>query len=243
MFFCARNDIYSHTMNRYNFQAMVRRIITEEAQKRLPEMGGNGVDVSKKDKTFSTDPNSRDRKSKDEMLEELAKVVKTIDANATVVWADNDDLIINGRDILAARITPLWEDNFKIVFYTRNEDRFFFTGLTWPQVVSFVKANIDTKAHTGVEKARDKSWRNSEDQVKPAAKGIPQDDKPKVMKVGDTKNKEKRYNEKQVTNEDDLPNKPMREPGELKTQASHKVKDPVKLRKRTPDKKLIIKQK
>jgi hypothetical protein len=225
------------------FKSLVKRILQEEIQKRVPEMSGNGIDPSKKTKTFSSDANSRDRKSKDEMCDEISKAVKGIDPSATVVWDDHDDLMINGRDILFARITPLWEDNFKIVFYNRNEDRFFFTGLTWKQVVEFVKDNIDKKNHhTEVEKARDKAWRNAEEKVQSPDKGLSQKDKPKKKEVGDTKNKAKDYNEKQVPKDADLPDKPMKEVGdEFERQNEHKVKDPVKLRKRLPDKKHIVK--
>lgn len=236
-------------MNRVKFQALVRRILTEEIQKRVPEMTGNGLNPVKKERTFSSDENSRDTKNKNAMVEELAKAVKAVDPDATVVWDDHDDIMINNRDVLFARITPLWEDNFKIVFYPRNEDRFFFTGLTWKQVVEFVKDNIGSKDHhTAVEKARDKSWRNQEDQVKGPDKGLPQKDKPKLRPLtteppSKTKNKEKDYTEEQVRKEEDFPEKPMKEVGDdFKRLKDYKVKDPVKLRKRNPDKKLVVKQ-
>lgn len=214
--------------------------------RRVPEMNGNGIDPEKKNKTFSSDPNTRDDDSKEQAEEALRKVVNGIDKSYTVVWDDHDDLMINGRDKVFLRITPLWEDNYKIVFYTRNEDRVFLTGLSWDQVIDFVKENLDKTIPTGVEKARDKSWRNQEDQTQKSGKGLPQDDKPKVMSTDEPftkeKNKEKRYVEDQVKEEKDLPNMPMRETEQPKLQKDIKVKDPVKLRKRTPDKKLIVKQ-
>jgi len=231
-------------MNRSKFQLLVRRILNEEISKRVPEMNGNGLNSEGGDKTFPSDPNSRDTKCKEEMLDEITKAVQSVDKAYTAVWDDHDDIMINGRDILFIRITPLWEDNFKIVFMPRNERRFFFTGLTWEQVIDFIKNNIDKNPHyTEVEKGRDKSWRNNEDQTEKSAKGLPQDNKPVKKEVKDTKNKEKNYNEKQVKNEDDLPDRPMKEVDEIKYQREHKVKDPVRLRKRNPDKKLVIKQK
>jgi hypothetical protein len=234
-------------MNKANFQALVRRILTEEIQKRVPEMNGNGVDPEKKNKTFSSDPNSRDVKTKDEMIEELLAAAKKLDPTSIAVWDDHDDLRVNGRDIGTVWITPLWEDNYKIVYMPRNEDRFFFTGLTWQKVMEFVKDNLDQKHHyTSVEKGRDRVWRNQEARPQPSDKGLPQEDKPKVMSTDEPftkeKNKEKRYREYQVQNKDDLPNKQMKEVGEFKRQEEHKVKDPVKLRKRIPDKKLVVKQ-
>jgi len=235
-------------MNRSKFQSLVRQILNEELQKRVPEMNGNGLDTEKKNKTFSSDPNSRDTDPKEEAETELTKVVNGINKAYTVVWDDHDDLMINGRDKVSVRITPLWEDTYKIAFYTRNEDRVFLTGLSWKQVIEFVKENLDkANNHTDVEKARDKAWRNNEDQTPKSAKGLPQTNKPKVFSTDKPftkeKNKDKRYVEDQVKNEEDLPNKPMKEVGDIKTQLSHKVKDPVKLRKRTPDKKLVVKQK
>jgi hypothetical protein len=233
-------------MNKSNFQALVRRILTEEIKKRVPEMGANGTDTeTKKDKTFASDPNSRDTKCKEEMVDEIRKAVESVDKSYTAVWDDHDDIMINGRDILFARVTPLYEDTFKIEFMTRSEDRVFFTGLTWKQVIDFVKNNLDHKNHhTGVEKARDKSYRNQDDQTKGAAKGLPQQDKPKHKTVGETKNKEKDFNEKEVKNEKDLPDQYLRDVGDdYKRQSQYKVQDPVKLRKRVPDKKLVLKQK
>lgn len=235
-------------MNRTKFQSLVRRILTEEMQKRVPEMNGNGVDPKKKNKTFPSDPNTRNTNPKDEAEAELRKAVTAIDKSYSVVWDDHDDLMINARDIGFMRITPLWEDTYKIVFMTRNEDRVFVTGLSWEQVMDFVKDNLDKPhLHTGIEKARDKAWRNTKDQTDKSAKGLPQGDKPKTLSTDNPfpkeKNRDKNYVEDQVKEEKDLPNQPMREPGDLKKQSGHKVIEPVKLRKRTPDKKIVIKQK
>jgi hypothetical protein len=70
---------------------------------------------------------------------------------------------------------------------------------------------------------------------------MPQKDKLKEKEVKDTSNKEKDFNEK-ANKEEDNPDKPMKEVKDFKRQEEYKVKDPVKLRKRVPDKKLIIKQ-
>lgn len=230
-------------MNKYAFQSLVKRLLTEEINKRVPEMSGNGVDSTKKDKTFSSDPNSRDTKSKNALEDELRKAVETVDKSFVVVWDDHDDLTVHAGDLVKLTISPMWEDTYKIVYMPRMEDRIFFTGLNWKQVIEFVKNNLDNKGQpTRVEKARDKSWRNQKDQTQSPDKGLPQNNKPLKKEVGSTKNKEKDYNEEAVKNTKDLPNASMSEVGDVKSQRDHKVKDPVKLRKRTPDKKLVVKQ-
>jgi hypothetical protein len=221
-------------MNKTVFQTMVRRILTEEIQKRVPEMNGNGADPVKKNKTFSSDSNSRDD-----------QLVRAIDKTWKVIWDDHDDLTVHAGDKVKVTITQLWEDYFKIIYMPRNEDRFFFTGLTWEQVKEFIKDNVDGKEHTNVEKARDKSWRNNEAQPQKVDKGLPQTDKPKVTSTDNPftkeKNKDRRYVEDSVKDEKDLPHQPMRDVSAPKKQSEHKVKDPVRLRKRTPDKKLVVK--
>lgn len=218
--------------NAFAFKQLVRRILQEEIQKRVPEMDGNGLNSDLKNKRFASDPNSREKKTKDEMEAELTAAAQKVNKTAYVRWDDHDDITINVNDLFHVRITPLWEDNFKIVWFNRNEDRVVFTGVTWDQVLEFVKDNLDQKnIHTGIEKSRDKAWRNAEEKEDKAGKGLPQDDKPKKKEVGNSSNKEKNFNQEQVTDKENLPNAPMKEVGKLDKQLDHKVKDPVKAKK------------
>lgn len=243
-------------MNIEKFQQLVRRVLKEEILKknaigteslpRVPEMDGDGLDTEKKNKTFGTDVNSKDKNSKNAMLEELIKLVAEIDKDTLVQWDDHDDLMVNARDLKYIRISPRWEDYYVIEMMTRNEDRIWVTGLDWDQVKDFVKINLKGQP-TAVEKAYDKSYRNREDQTPSSDKGLPQKDKPKTLPLTteppkETKNKEKNYTEKQVKKEEDLPEKPMKEVKDFKKLIDYKVKDPVKLRKRKPDTKLTVKQ-
>lgn len=245
-------------MKQDNFQSLIRRLLFEELEKtsavgvksisRVPEMNGNGVDTSKKNKTFNSDSNTRDTSTKAQLLSDLTDVVHAVDKSISVIWDDHDDLMVNARDIKYIRISPRWEDYYVIEMMTRNEDRVWVTGLNWDQVKEFVKINLKSEASapTAVEKAYDKSYRNREDQTKPTDKGLSQKDKPKTLPLTneapkETKNKEKNYTEKQVKNESDLPNQPMKSVEDGKKLSDYKAKDPVKIRKRKPDTKLTIK--
>lgn len=236
---------------RENFHTMIRKVLREEIEKRdavierVPEMNGNGVDRTKdKTKTFASDENPRDRMSKDQLIADLTKTVKSINPDYPVVWDDHDDLKIDARDLMSIIITPDWEDHYVVEVMTRNEDRLWVTGLDWNQVKAFVKRNLapaDKKeAPTKVEKAYDKSYRNMQDQTEKSDKGMPKQEV-KVKTVGTASNKEKDFNEKQ-NKEVDNPDQPMKEVKEFKRQEEMKVKDPVKLRKKVPDKKLVVKQ-
>jgi hypothetical protein len=222
-------------MKKDAFQALVRRILTEELVKKNPEMNANGIDPDrKKVRTFKSDDNSRDTKTKEELLDALTKAVHAVNSSYTVVWDDHDDLAINGRDMVNVIIMPQYEDNYRITFYNRNEERSVFNGCSWHQVLEFVKDNLAEKHHhTGVEKARDKSWRNTEDQTSAPDKGLNQDDKPKQKpltneKPSEAKNKEKDYTEEPKIDKKDEPNAPYKDAVEFESQRSHKVKAPVK---------------
>lgn len=246
-------------MKQDKFQSLIRKLLSEELEKtsavgvksltRVPEMDGNGTDVAKKNKKFASDSNTRELQTKEQLLSDLIGVVGDIDKSINVVWNDHDDLMVNARDIKFIRISPRWEDYYVIEMMTRNEDRVWVTGLNWEQVKEFVKVNVKNEAlaPTSVEKDYDKSYRNRKDQTPTPDKGLNQKDKPKTLPLTneppkEAKNKDKDYTEKQVKNEFDLPNQPMKEVGDLKKQIDIKEKDPVKLRKRKPDTKLVAKQ-
>lgn len=230
---------------RENFHAMIRRVLNEEIEnrntieERVPEQDGNGLDRhKKKNKVFSNEENPQDIKSKDQLLIDLSKVVKGIDSEYLVVWDDHDDLKIDARDLMSMRIIPRWEDHYDIEVFTRNEDRVYVMGLDWNQVKDFVKKNLAdaTKNPTYVDKAYDKSYRNSKDQSSTPDKGMPQSDKPKIKPLTNeppskSKNKDKNYTEDQ-NEEEDNPDKPMKEVKNNKRQVDHKVEAPVHIRGR-----------
>ena len=236
-------------MNNCEFKNLVRRILKEEVEKsflRVPEMSGNGIDPAKKTKRFGSDANSRDNKSKDQLIDDLSKMVGD-DKGISVQWNDNDYLMDNARDLKFFRISPRWEDSYVIEMMTRNEDRIWVTGQSWEQVKEFVKVNLKdlNKQPTAVDKAAAKVVKNQKDQTPTNDKGLFQKDKPKILPLTNeepstSKNKDKNYTEK-PKDDDDLPEKPMKEVKDGKKLIDYKVKDPVKLKRRSPNTTLSVK--
>lgn len=237
------------------FQQMIRRILFEEVEKkqnsqdknslpRVPEMNANGIDATKKPKTFGSDSNSRDVLSKEALVTDLKKLTMELDKEITVMWDDHDDLMVNARDIRYIRISPRWEDSFVIEMMNRNEDRVWVTGQSWEQVKEFVRINLkdSNKKPTAVEKAYDKSYRNREDQTPAADKGLPQKDKPKTRPLTNeppktAKSKDKAYTEfakdgtETVQEKADWnPMRQMTEVGSFKRQEEHKSRAAASLR-------------
>jgi hypothetical protein len=237
-------------MNATQFQNLIRRTLLEEVEKRsssdreiyerLPEVvDGEDLKDAMQEK--------RDSHTKDEILDAITKAVKPIDSSVVVVWDDHDDISINARDMFRVRVIPRWENNYNIEAFIRNEDRIYVTNQRLEQVVEFLKVNLKnaaTKTYLAYEKSKaNGDMRN--DKTPSPDKGLSQKDKPKTLpltneKPSEAKNKNKDYTEKQTKEEKDLPEKPMREVGKFEKQVDHKVKDPVKLRKRKPDTKLTV---
>ncbi len=241
-------------MNKDSFQNMIRRALIEEIEKRsatdkkifqrVPEVI-HGEDL--KDIT----PHKRDKRSKEEYLDDMAKVVKAIDDSFNVVWDDHDDISISGRDLFRIRIIPKWENNFCIEAFTRNEDRVYVTGQTWDQVKEFVKANLKS-SEDAIDKGWDKVHKNQEAVPQKVDKGLPQKDKPKTLPLTNEppkteKNKAKDFTEKQVKKDEDLPEKPLKEVEGFKRQEEYKansakklVKEKTKFPSKTPNTKLTV---
>lgn len=234
-------------MNQETFKQLIRRILTEEVEKsgtdqkiyqRVPE-------VTHDEDYKKIVPHATETKSKEALLDDITKVVKDINTMFTVIWDDNDDIAIEGKGLFRIRICPRWENNYNIEAFINN-NRIYITGQHWDQVKKFLRDNLKG-LDTAKDVAYEKVAKSREDATAKAGSGLPQKDKPKILPLTneppkEVKTKDKTHTEKQTKNEEDLPEKPMRAVGEFKTQLSHKVKDPVKLRKRKPDTKLVIKQ-
>ncbi len=244
-------------MNKDAFQKLIRRVLLEEVEKRsvTDKTIFSRVPEVKHDRDYKEIvPHKRDKRNKDEYLEDITKVIKDIDSTFVAVWDDHDDISINNsRDLFRIRIIPKWENNFCIEAFTRNEDRIYVTGQTWEQVKEFVKANLKS-SEPATEKALDKVHHNQKmDDTTVPDKGLPQKDKPTIKPLTNEppkteKNKEKDYSEKQVKKGEDKPNKPMKEVEDFTRQDEHKANSAKKLVKekthyppKTPNTQLEVK--
>jgi hypothetical protein len=228
-------------MDAKDLKKMIRRTLLEEVEKRSAtnqEIYERVPEVTHGEEYKDIVPHQRDGQTKEEILDTILKVVKAADSTGTVVWDDNDDISVSARDLFRVRITPRWENSYNIEAMIRNEDRIYVTNQTIEQVVNFLKTNLKN-ATTRTQKAYDKSKKNGDmknDETPAPDKGMPQKDKPKTLPLTNEapkteKNKDKNYTEKQVKEEKDLPEKPMRPATGGKLQVDHKANNPKTLMK------------
>jgi len=225
-----------------SLRKIVSKVLTEVMSVPTPEL--NKEEKETIDKQYSKDGNQRLGLTRLQLEQELSKIVNEINKDFLVYWDDHNDLNVDAKALFRVRISQTCENLFDIEAMVNLDDRIRAIALNWDQVKAFVKANFKDVEDTKVDSAKAKAMGHLKDQ---SDKGdLPQHDKPKRKEVGDTKNDEKDYNKKDVEEDDDQPNQPMKsvEVDKLKrlrdfTDKDNKVKPP----KHKNDKKLIVKDK
>ena len=227
------------------FKTTVKRILKEEVEKsdtgkeiykRVPEVN-RGTDLK------DVIPHKVDTKSKEEILDVITKAAQGAEKSSTVIWDDNDDIMVNCNDLNSIRISPRWSNSYNIEAYTKNEDRVTIVGQTLDQVVSFIKVNLKNQ-ETNTEKAYKKSTDNEKEKsIDAPDKGLNQKDKLTSKKVGSTSNKNKDFNEDLEKKHPQ--NTPMEELKNQKKQDEHPIKGtkPDYKFPKQKNNKLVIKQK
>jgi len=224
------------------FKSIVKRILKEEVEKsvtnkeiykRLPEVGNF-------DQLRKVSPHPTDKKSKQEILDDITKAVSAINKHYEVIWDDHDDIHVVAEDNFKILISPRFENNYNITTYTNLEDRVYVTGQTLSQVIEFIKENLKNK-ETNTEKAYNKSIGDKPEGSNKSPQN--QKDKPDHKKVGDTSNKNKDFNEDLEKKHPQ--NTPMEEMGKQKKQDEHPVKGtkPDYKMPKQKNKTLVVKQK
>jgi len=212
-----------------SLRPMVDKILKEIANVKTPEPDKEEKEKVRKgyNKQFIHQKDgSKERLdiTNDEKDEELDKIVKDIDKSWNVYWDDRGDLVVDAKNLLRVRITPKFENNFDIDAMVKLVDRVRAIALTWEQVKEFVKANFkDLKNKTNTDHLKEKSLANKVDQDKNIKAAGPKNDiiknrleDPDNTKLKTTHKKDMDYKKDDVEKEEDQPDQPMKDVGEIK---------------------------
>ena len=215
-------------------------------------------EVEKINKGYAKDGNQPATEAQDEQVQQLTRLVHGINADFNVyrdtkpgggyTSGKRNFIIIDAGDLFSVRIKERWENNFDIEAFVREQDRVIAIGLNWAQLKAFIKANFGEVAKTYVSGAKEKSVKNSEDQVPKRDSDLPDTSIPtkkisnEPAKLGDEEAKD------QVKKKEDKPDQPMKavtKPGkdpESKNKAKDNKETPqVKPPKHDNDKELVKK--
>lgn len=112
---------------------------------------------------------------------------------------------------------------YDVVYFRDESDRVKKIGLKFDELKKFITEKLKDKSENYTQTAHNKSLENSKDVTK-KSDALPKTDVNKVKEVKDSKNEAKDYNEKEVKNDDDLPDKAMKT-AETKKLSDHPITD------------------
>jgi predicted dienelactone hydrolase len=177
-------------MKKDEFRNIVKSIILEvkkekksEVDDTKPEKNSDYLDqeTPKYRRDLDNDPN----KTSTKLLASIRPIVNKLGKNIQVVMNDNRDIMVKQPGIFSILIKPKWAGMFDVEAFRNMTDRVYAVGLSYEQVINFIKVNFASENKSYVQKAYDKAKDQTEDSTKKKAKELPKTEPVKYMKVAD----------------------------------------------------------
>jgi hypothetical protein len=190
----------------------IEEVKIEKAKRGLKKLIQESLEEIKEEKS----------KSKVAIVEDVFEEVKKYNKDAILIANDAGNFTVRGCGAHYFDIRPMWKENFDVIYFKDGSDRERKFNLNPKMLKEYVKSKLNEDGNY-VGKAFNRNAPNQKDVTKKVS-GQPENDKLTRKEVGNTKNENKDYNEKEVTNEADLPEKPMAEVKDTKKQVDHPIK-------------------
>lgn len=148
-----------------------------------------------------------------EIVEELDKEAKKINKSYSVTKNDAGNFELCGCEPNHIFIRPRWNNNFEILTYKDQSDRTKKIGLSYEDVIKFIKETLSSEDDNYVHKAYNKSAKNSVDKEKKKNQGDkPQETDEPVVDM--------------VEKKEDMPDQPMQDVNlkKVEKQTDHSLK-------------------
>jgi 6-pyruvoyl-tetrahydropterin synthase len=160
-----------------------------------------------------------DKSVEDDMLSVL-KMLKEHNKKFSFRKNKSGNYEVIGCSPTQIEVRPMYMDSYDVIFMLDGTDREKKLNLDLKGVKEFIKAKLTCKLENYTKSSFNKAANTTEDVTKKTA-GLPSTKQNDIKKVGDTKNDNKDYSELDVKKEADMPEKPLREVGDVKKQYSH----------------------
>jgi hypothetical protein len=214
-------------MNKEEFRNYVKSIILEVKKEKSDD------DKESKSKDYLDNTKSKYKKDVDadfantsqRLTQQIERIVKKIDKNATCVLDDHNDITATLAGEFKIRINPVGAELFNVEAYRNMSDRIYAIALSKEQVIDFVKVNFVAEKTGYVQSAYNKSMENLKDKSEKKSKDLP-----KTEPV-DNKNVSDKDIEDAVTDKKDLPDAPLSPADEPKRQEEFKAEKPKNMAK------------
>jgi hypothetical protein len=148
-----------------------------------------------------------------EICEDLDKEAKKINKSYNVTKNDAGNFELCGCEPHHIFVRPRWNNNFEVLAYKDNSDRTKKIGISYKDVVKFIKETLTVEKDNYVDSAYNKSAENSVDKEKKKNQGDkPQETDEKVVDA--------------VEKKEDLPDQPMQDVNlkKVEKQSDHSLK-------------------
>lgn len=163
---------------------------------------------------------AEEAKSVEESMKSVLRMIKEQNKSLSLKKNKAGHFEVVGCTPTQIEIRPMMVDSFDVIFIKNGTDREKKMNLNLKSLKEYLKEKITEKNLDYKQKAFNKAATQVEDETK-KAKDLPSLKVNPVKSVGETKKEDMDFNKKDVENEKDLPDKPLAEVGDVKTQSSH----------------------
>lgn len=184
-------------MKKDEFRNFIRELIFEVKKEKSNDSSDGQTSKYKKNVDSSFDDTSS------KLAQEIDKIVKKIDKNASCQLDDHNDVTAILPGVFKIRISPKGASLFDVEAFRNMSDRVYAISLTKDQIVDFVKVNFSVAKTSYVQSAYDKSLNNLKDNSTKKSKDLPKGEPVKHKEISD------KDIEKNDDNKTDDPDSPM----------------------------------
>ncbi len=163
---------------------------------------------------------AEEAKSVEESMKSVLRMIKEQNKSLSLKKNKAGHFEVVGCTPTQIEIRPMMVDSFDVIFIKNGTDREKKMNLNLKSLKDYLKEKITEKNLDYKQKAFNKAATQVEDETK-KAKDLPLLKVNPVKSVGETKKEDMDFNKKDVADEKDLPDKPLAEVGDVKTQSSH----------------------
>lgn len=176
-------------MKKPEFRQFIKNILlevkNEKAQSDDTEKKKSKDYLDSTDSKFKQKVDGGFNDTSEKLLQQIIKVVKSIDKNANATLDDHNDITAILPGTFRIRISARGAGTFNVEAFRNMTDRVYAIALSKEQVLDFVKVNFATSKKGYVQSAYDKSLENLKDKSEKKAKELPKGNAVKQIDVSD----------------------------------------------------------
>ena len=164
---------------------------------------------------------TEDNKSTEDAMFSVLKMLKEHNKKYSFRKNKAGNYEVIGCSPTQIEVRPMYMGSYDVIFMLDGTDREKKMNLNLKGVKEFIKEKLTSKLENYTKSAYNKTSVTGEDVTRTRTAGLPETKQNGIKKVGGNKNENKDYNEADVKVEYDMPDKHLKQVGDVKKQNSH----------------------